>query len=351
MTDEKKAEAQVVEADRMESGAALEAINRAEIDQQVATAKKYPRNLSTVRKQILDLATMDQDTAESCFYALPRDGKVIDGPSVRMAEIVASCYGNLRTAARIVEIGDKHIVSQGACMDLQNNVASSVEVRRRITNKYGDRYSEDMIVTTGNAASSIAFRNAVFKVVPRAFYKSLEKEIRKIGMGNERTLSERQKAAMAWAKGQGIDPKQVYALLTQQHPDRETKGPEDMTLEDLELLRGIKVAVDEGTTTLQDTFGGLGTGDSKAPKAAKKAASKAKGKKKAAALRAAAKKEEQKPDDEYNDRLAYLKEGQEIAPDAVAEALEELGVDSIEDAAADPETWLKAKAKINEKLD
>ncbi len=85
------------------SGNALELMQRAEIDMQVSTAKKYPRpDPSAIKKKMESFATMDEETAESCFYSLPRDGKTIQGPSVRLAEIAVACYGNLRAASRVI---------------------------------------------------------------------------------------------------------------------------------------------------------------------------------------------------------------------------------------------------------
>ena len=73
----------------------LQAINRSEVDMQIATAKQYPRDLPTVLNKIETYATMDTETAEDCFYALRRQGadggtQLIEGLSVRMAEIIAS---------------------------------------------------------------------------------------------------------------------------------------------------------------------------------------------------------------------------------------------------------------------
>ena len=48
----------------------IEAIERANIDIQIATAKKYPRSLARVKNDILSTATLDEETAESCFYVL-----------------------------------------------------------------------------------------------------------------------------------------------------------------------------------------------------------------------------------------------------------------------------------------
>ena len=50
---------------------ALEAITRGEIDCQISTAKKYPRSLTLFKERALAMATMDQETAESCIYVRP----------------------------------------------------------------------------------------------------------------------------------------------------------------------------------------------------------------------------------------------------------------------------------------
>src|ERR1700754_457466 len=71
-------------------------IQGAEIDQQIATAKKYPRSLTKFVEQTKGLVAMDESIAESCIYALPRGGKMIKGPSARFAEIIASQWGNAR---------------------------------------------------------------------------------------------------------------------------------------------------------------------------------------------------------------------------------------------------------------
>jgi hypothetical protein len=61
------------------------------------------------------------------FYKLPRGGKKIEGPSVRMAEVVAYSWGNLRVDARIATGGAKTVTAVGTAFDLERNVA----VRRR----------------------------------------------------------------------------------------------------------------------------------------------------------------------------------------------------------------------------
>ena len=148
---------------------ALAVMERASIDSQVSTAKKYPRSLSMVKAKMLSFATLDQETAAGCFFTLPArkaGDKPIQGPSIRMAEIALATYQNLRAGARVIADDGKVITAQGVCHDLENNVCISVEVKRRVTTREGRRYSDDMVVMTGNAACSIALRNATFRVVP-----------------------------------------------------------------------------------------------------------------------------------------------------------------------------------------
>jgi hypothetical protein len=225
----------------------LESQTRGEIDVQIATAKAYPRTVSLVTKKILDLATISQDTAESCWYTLPRGGKAIEGPSVRMAEIVAASWGNLRVQSRVVGDDGKIITCQAACIDLETNFAAQVEVKRRVTDKNGRRYNDDMIVTTSNAGCAIAFRNAVFKVVPGALLKDVMGKVKQVAMGDERTLQSKRDAAMAHFTGQGISKERIFGVI-------EKKDIEDITLEDVAILRGLATAIGEGTTTLEDAF-------------------------------------------------------------------------------------------------
>lgn len=147
-------------------------LNRSEIEQQIATARRFPRSIKRFRDESMQMVTLSESVAEQCIYALPRDGKTIEGPSARFAEVIASAWGNCRAGARVVDDKGEFVVSQGVFHDLERNVAITYEVQRRITNKKGQRFSADMIGVTANAACSIALRNAILKGVPKAFWKT-----------------------------------------------------------------------------------------------------------------------------------------------------------------------------------
>jgi len=235
------------EIEIINSSELLEATSRAEIDMQIATAKRYPRNIATFLNKVETYATMDIETAEDCFYALRRGGKVIDGESIRMAEIVANAWGNMRVQTRITANDGKTITVTGIAHDLETNLAVSQEVKRRITDKDGRTFNEDMQVMTGNAASSIAYRNVVFKIVPKAITKKVFQNVKQVAMGKAIDLqTSRQNALLNFQKA-GVSEEMVLSYL-------DCKTIEEIDKEMLFLLRGTWNAIKDGTTTIQDTF-------------------------------------------------------------------------------------------------
>src|SRR5262245_13633267 len=112
------------------SPGAVEALNRSELDAQIAYARRYPRSLALFKQRALTMIKLDADTAASCYYALPRrqrqeDGTfkrvTITGPSIRLAEIVSTAWGNIRAAGYCVSETDEDVTARGWCIDLETN--------------------------------------------------------------------------------------------------------------------------------------------------------------------------------------------------------------------------------------
>jgi len=229
------------------SSEALSLITKAEIDVKISTAKAFPRSLKMFMDKAMSMATFNEDIAASCSYSVPREGKSIDGPSVRLAEIICASYGNIISGARVISNDGKSITAQGFCHDLETNNSVSVEVKRRITKKNGQTFSEDMQIVTGNAACSIAFRNAVFKVVPSALCQEVYDRAREVARGSAETLVKRRDKALEYFRGLKVTDKQICDAL-------EIKKVEDIDLDKLAILTGIKASIKNGETTADLAF-------------------------------------------------------------------------------------------------
>lgn len=229
----------------------LQAINRSEVDMQIATAKQYPRHIPTVLNRIETLATLDAEIAEDCFYVLRRKGEsggnTIEGLSVRMAEIIAGAWGNLRIQTRIIGNDGKTITAQGVCHDLETNVAVSMEVKRRITDRNGRTYSEDMQVVTGSAAAAIAFRTVVLKVVPKAVTKKVVANVKQVALGQAIDLETSRQRMVEYFAKLGVTEELLLEYL-------ELTKREEIDKERVFELRALANAIKEGTTTVQEAF-------------------------------------------------------------------------------------------------
>lgn len=225
----------------------IEQRTRGEIDIQIATAKRFPRSFKKFMETAASMVTLSTEVAESCLYALPRGGKTIEGPSSRFAETIASAWGHLRAGSMVTDIGDQFITVQGFAWDLESNVAVHFEVRRRITDRQGRRFNEDMIGVTAAAAGSIAYRNAVLKVIPAAFWKPLWMQARKVAIGDAKTLIDRRTAALAELAKMGVREDRIFAAL-------EVGGVEDIDLEKLAKLRAMFVAVRDENADIDSVF-------------------------------------------------------------------------------------------------
>lgn len=245
----------------------LDRAERANIDIQVSTAKQYPRSISRCANNAVAIATMDKDTAQSCGYALPRGGKPITGPSVHLAKIIAQQYGNLRAEAKVVEITDKQVVSRGTAWDLENNYAVSFEVRRSIIGRNGNRFSDDMITVTGNAANSIAYRNAIFGIVPKSItdkaYKAAQHLITGDLSDEEKLIKRRDGAIKHFIDTYGITEEEIIKLCGK-HTVNQIQADE------IALLLGFAQSLKDGDTTVDELMAPFRKGKAKTKSASAK---------------------------------------------------------------------------------
>lgn len=224
--------------------------DKAQIDVQISTAKAYPRNIKRAVDNAVALVSMNQETAQSCGYALPRGGKSISGPSVHLAKILAQHWGNMRVEAKVVSIDNRQITSQAVAFDLENNLAIKVEVKRSIMTKTG-KMSDDMITVTGNAANSIALRNAVFSVIPKGVVDEVYNASKRTITGDlsdKQALLKKRKAVFDTFKDDyGVTEKEILEVIGK-------ASITNITADDLVIIIGYGQAIRDGDSTVEQTF-------------------------------------------------------------------------------------------------
>lgn len=230
---------------------------RSEIAEQIRIAREFPRDVKAALALASDLALSDDETAASCYYTLARrdretgEDKPIEGPSVRLAEIIVMAWGHLFVGAGQSGLTDRFVTSRGAVWDMQTNNRWMFETTRRITKRNGQTYSDDMIATTANAAASIALRNGVFKVVPSPFWRPIYLKCRELSMGTEQDLQKNWTKALRYFETElKVTEAHVLAWLR-------IRSVKEVQRVHVGRLRGLATAIKDGEQTLEEAFADL----------------------------------------------------------------------------------------------
>lgn len=218
---------------------------------QISVAKSFPRSTEVFRRKVeSDICCSAQQAAE-CTYLIKRGSKDLEGPSVRFAEALLRAWGNVRVNTEIADDTGTHIVARARFWDLESNMAFSEDVFRRVTTSDGNRYSDDMIGTTKNAAQAIAFRNVILAGIPKSEWLPLHEKsiaLAKNGPKQDPDAFEKRKAKLfSWFRKAGITDKELQSVLG--------STPEDCSTDDFLRLEKIGKSIHDGFSTFAEAFG------------------------------------------------------------------------------------------------
>jgi glutamyl/glutaminyl-tRNA synthetase len=214
------------------------------IKERTEIARENKRNVPAILSEIEMLATLSSEVALSCFYVVfnKEDNKPFVGISVRFAELIASCWGNIHTGAKITKNNGMSVTIQGFVHDFEKNAVFTVEVQRSL-----GRMSSERAMQTTNAASSIAFRNAIFKAIPAAITSKVAKNIKHYithNVDGDSIIKE----VIKYFKTKGIEYTDINRVFGESFL-------KDINSENVFLLIGLKNAIEEGDTTISEVFG------------------------------------------------------------------------------------------------
>ena len=87
-------------------------------------AKQFPRDETLAFSKVM-LACQRIDFAEKATYSYPRSGETISGPSIRLAEELARCWGNIDFGIKELSQKDGESEMMAYAWDLETNTRSS----------------------------------------------------------------------------------------------------------------------------------------------------------------------------------------------------------------------------------
>ena len=222
----------------------------AEAQGKLVIAKRFPRNEVEAYAKAME-ACQRTTMAEKAFYSFPRGNQTVEGPTIRFAEELARCWGNIDYGIKELSQDDGKSEMQAYAWDLETN-AQSVQ---NFTNLHQREVGKKMQVLTSlrdiyeNNANMATrrLRSRILAILPSWFVEDCIAECKKTLAGqNDTPLIDRVKKMVVQFAKLGVTQEQIEKRLK--------KKVDTMNADDFVEYVGIYNALKQGESKIAEWF-------------------------------------------------------------------------------------------------
>lgn len=222
----------------------------AEAQGKLIIAKNFPRDEHLAYAKAIE-ACKRKSLAEKAIYSYPRSGSTISGPSIRLAEELARCWGNVDFGIKELSQKDGESEMSAYCWDMETNTMSSqtfVVAHVRDTKKGQVRLTEQRDIYENNAnMAGRRLRARILAILPPDLVEAAVLECKKTLAGNNDTpISDRiNKMVVAFNK---------FGVKIDTIEQRLGRKIDTMTTDDISEYIGIYNSLKDGNSSISDWF-------------------------------------------------------------------------------------------------
>lgn len=222
----------------------------AEAQGKLVIAKRFPRDEVQAYSKMME-ACRRPAMAEKAFYSFPRGGQTVEGPTIRFAEELARCWGNIDYGIKELSQDEGKSEMQAYAWDLETN-AQSVQ---NFTNPHQREQGKKMVALTSqrdiyeNNANMATrrLRSRILAILPSWFVDSAIAECKRTLTGNnEIPLTDRVKKMVVAFSRLGVTQEQLEHRLK--------RRVDTMSAEDFVEYTGIYNAIKNGESKASAWF-------------------------------------------------------------------------------------------------
>lgn len=222
----------------------------AEAQGKLVIAKRFPRNEVAAFAKAME-ACQRPAMAAKAFYSFPRGGQAVEGPTIRFAEELARCWGNIDYGIKELSQDDGKSEMQAYAWDLETN-AQSVQ---NFTNPHQREQGKKMVALTSqrdiyeNNANMATrrLRSRILAILPSWFVEEAIMECKKTLAGkNDVPLIDRVKNMVVQFAKLGVTQEQIEKRLK--------RKIDTMNADDFTTFIGIYNAIKQGESKIADWF-------------------------------------------------------------------------------------------------
>lgn len=222
----------------------------AEAQGKLIMAKRFPRVYIDAYAKAIE-ACQRKSFAEKAFFSYPRGGQTVTGVTIRFAEEMARCYGNLDYGIKEMSHEEGKSEMQAYCWDLETNTISSQNfaVEHVMETRQGNRNltsQRDIYERTANDGAR-RLRSRILAILPPDLVEDCIKECQKTLAGkNDMPLIDKIKNMVTAFERIGVTKEMLEQRLKH---TVETVNADEL-VEYLGIYNGLK----QKETTISDWF-------------------------------------------------------------------------------------------------
>ena len=229
----------------------------AEAQGQMTLAKRFPRDINAAHAEVMQACQL-RTLADVAFYAIPQGGKSVSGPSIRLAEEIARCYGNFEFGHRELSRCDSTPTAPGKseieiyAWDKEKNNRSirQISVSHTIDTKDGPRRIRDQRDIDNKIANvaSKQIRGRILALLPKWLVEEAIETCKKTLAGQtEEPLDVRiRRMTQAFAR---------FGITTDHLERHLGHGLDETLIDELVDLQGLFNALRDGSLKPSELFG------------------------------------------------------------------------------------------------
>ena len=228
----------------------------AEAQGKLVIAKRFPRNEVAAYAKAME-ACQRPSMAAKAFYSFPRGGQTVEGPTIRFAEELARCWGNIDYGIKELSQDDGKSEMQAYAWDLETNAQSVQNFTNPHTREKTDKKTKTVTMETLKSQRDIYENNAnmatrrlrsrILAILPSWFVEDAIEECKKTLAGqNDLPLVDRVKKMVVQFAKFGVTQEQIERRLK--------RKIDTMTAEDFVEYIGIYNAIKGGDSKIADWF-------------------------------------------------------------------------------------------------
>lgn len=222
----------------------------AEAQGKLVIAKRFPRDEVASYARVMQ-ACQRKTTAEKAFYSYNRGGSTVTGPTIRFAEELARCWGNIDYGIKELSQNDGASEMNAYAWDLETNAMSSQNFTNPHVREVGGKAKKltslrDIYEINANMGAR-RLRSRILAILPAYLVEDAITECRKTLAGkNDEPLIDRVKRMVTQFEKFGVSQQQIEKRLK--------RKISTMTVDDFADYIGIYNALKEGASKAADWF-------------------------------------------------------------------------------------------------